>query len=385
MYYGRESGHYIPKERGKRYKTSSMLLAVVLASLISGVMGALTVYNIFLEYIENVELRPSVTIQSVERRQHSNIPEAEAVAAILSIEDAAEIALKSVVEVSTESKAENMIFGSYVTSGAGSGVIIATDGYIVTNDHVVSGCEKIVVRLSDGTYYEARLVASDVQTDLAILKIDAVNLPAALFADSSDLRVGQRTLAIGNPLGNLGGTVTEGIISAKDREIVLGGEKMRLLQTSAAINPGNSGGGLFDLEGSLIGIVTAKPSGEESEGLGFAIASNMVKEVAASLIHNGYVTGRAGIGVMAVEVSSWTDRIKHNVPENGVYITSAEEGSGFSAGDRIIAADGDYISDMDSLRSVINRHSVGDILDFRVKRGDEIVTVQAALSERRGD
>lgn len=184
----------------------------------------------------------------------------------------------SVVEITTMIPASASPEG-IPQQGVGSGVIVSSDGYILTNDHVIADSTPINVTLHNGLSYVARLVGTDPQTDIAVIKIEASSLSAATLGDSSTLRVGDRVIAIGNPLGTLGGTVTEGIISATDREVVVGGYTMKLLQTSAAVNPGNSGGGLFNMGGQLIGIVNSKSSGEDIEGLGFAVPINTVKQV----------------------------------------------------------------------------------------------------------
>ncbi|WP_286172701.1 trypsin-like peptidase domain-containing protein [Acetanaerobacterium sp. MSJ-12] len=174
-----------------------------------------------------------------------------------------------------------------VATGAGSGVILTADGYIATNNHVISGASKITVTLSDGTQYPATLVGTDAQNDLAVIKIEASGLQAAVLGSSSSLQVGDLAVAIGNPLGELGGTVTDGIISALDRNITVDGETMTLLQISAAVNPGNSGGGLFDKNGELVGIVNAKSSGTGIEGLGFAIPIDTAKPILEKLMAGG--------------------------------------------------------------------------------------------------
>lgn len=200
-----------------------------------------------------------------------------------SIVDVVETAWDSVVEISTETVYSSRR-GSYTAAGAGSGVIISDDGYIVTNNHVIEGVSSIFVTTTDGTEYEAELIMTDEENDVALLKIEATDLTYALFGDSDQLQVGELAVAIGNPLGSLGGTVTEGIISATDREITIDGVTMTLLQTSAAINQGNSGGGLFNANGELIGIVNAKSSGLAIEGLGFAIPINAVKEIISEIV-----------------------------------------------------------------------------------------------------
>ena len=177
----------------------------------------------------------------------------------------------SVVEISTETLVQSGRVGQYITSGAGSGVIVSSEGFIVTNHHVIDGADTIIVRLTDGTKYQATLIGSDEQTDVAVLWIDAADreLAVAPLGASFDLVVGEDIIAIGNPLGSLGGTVTEGIVSATARTITVDHVDMTLLQISAPINPGNSGGGLFNMAGELVGIVNAKYSSEEIEGLSF--------------------------------------------------------------------------------------------------------------------
>jgi serine protease Do len=205
----------------------------------------------------------------------------------LTIPEIVALTADSVVEIYTETVVNDGRFGQYVTEGAGSGVIFSSDGYIVTNNHVIDGAQKITVRLRNGDEYEATLIGSDSKTDLAVLKIKETGLQSVVFGDSDKLVVGELVVAIGNPLGKLGGTVTEGIISALSREVSVDGKMMNLLQISAAVNPGNSGGGLFNSYGELIGIVNAKSSGSGIEGLGFAIPVNIVKAVIEDLIKLG--------------------------------------------------------------------------------------------------
>lgn len=194
--------------------------------------------------------------------------------------------------ISTESVSTDSWANQYVTEGAGSGVVYSEDGYILTNNHVIEGASNITVSMHDGTEYDATLVATDSQSDIAVLKIDATGLTPVTFGDSDSLSVGDLAVVIGNPLGTLAGTATDGIVSGLEREITLNGKNMTLMQISASVNPGNSGGGVFDQYGNLIGLVVAKSSGSDVEGLGFAIPSNTVASVAESLISNGYVTGR---------------------------------------------------------------------------------------------
>jgi serine protease Do len=207
----------------------------------------------------------------------------------LSVAEIAAIASPGVVEIRTTGTV--VVRGrSYAVEGAGSGVILTADGYIVTNHHVVDGAETIKVKLIDGTSYDAVLVDSVATMDIAVLKIEASELPFSTLGASANLVVGDTAVAIGNPLGELGGTVTQGIISSLDRQIDLDGNTMYLLQTDASINPGNSGGGLFNARGQLIGIVVAKSSGSGLEGLGFAIPIDHVKTLIENMISGGKAT-----------------------------------------------------------------------------------------------
>ena len=230
----------------------------------------------------------------------------------------------SVVEITTETVQTGTMLQQYISSGAGSGVIVTEDGYIITNHHVIENATSITVTLHNGESYPATLVGLDNQLDVALLKIEASGLTPASIGTSSDLLVGQTVVAIGNPLGQLGGTVTQGILSAKDRNITLDGETMTLLQTDAAVNPGNSGGGLFDAQGNLIGLVVAKSSGDDVEGLGFAIPIDNVVEVLDDLKEYGYVTGRVSLGVTLIDINTDQMAWMYRVSEMGTYIYSID-------------------------------------------------------------
>ena len=302
------------------------------------------------------------------------------------VSEVAALVSSSVVEITTEQVATNTFFSNYVTTGAGSGVIFTNDGYIVTNNHVIEDANAIEVTLNSGESYTAELIATDSKTDLAVIKIDASNLNPAILGDSDALIVGEDAIAIGNPLGELGGTVTNGIISALDREVTVEGQKMNLLQTNAAINPGNSGGGLFNNKGELIGIVSAKSSGTNIEGLGFAIPVNDVKEVVVELIENGYVSGRPALGVSVLDINSIQMAMQYGVTQYGVYIVEVQEGSaaekaGLRSGDMFIAMDNLVIESFDDLSSALDSHSVGDKVVFQIKREGRIQEIEVTLQE----
>ena len=288
----------------------------------------------------------------------------------------------SVVEITTETKQTSFFTGQYVTQGAGSGVVLTADGYIVTNNHVIENASTVIVRTQDGEEYIATLVGTDKQTDLAVIRIEAEGLNPITFADSDAIEVGQLAVAIGNPLGELGGTVTNGIISAKDREITISNESMTLLQTSAAVNPGNSGGGLFDENGNLVGVINAKSAGGDIEGLGFAIPANRVREVTDDLIGSGYVTGRPQFGITVVEVNNIQKAMELGVNEPGVYIVESMPDNGFKIGDRIVSIDSWEIRISSELTDILKTHSVGDQLRVIVKREGREVAFDITLKEK---
>lgn len=302
----------------------------------------------------------------------------------LSISEIAELAADSVVEISTETVTRSTRMRQYISEGAGSGVIISKDGYIVTNNHVIDGATKITVITHDQKSYSAKLIGKDSKTDLAVLKIQASDLQPAVYGDSSKLVVGELSVAIGNPLGQLGGTVTEGIISALNRDINIDGETMNLLQTSAALNPGNSGGGLFNEYGELVGIVNAKSSGSGIEGIGFAIPINTVTGIANDIIKYGYVKGRIDTGLTLLDIADTQTALMYRVQSKGLYVLKVNDStSKFKSGDRIITVDGTSISTSGELNQLIDKHKVGDTLKVVVSRGNNNVQLDLTLKQAK--
>lgn len=302
----------------------------------------------------------------------------------------------SVVEIKTESVSADAWMQQYVTEGAGSGVVMTADGYIMTNNHVIDGASKITVTTSDDKEYEAKLVGTDSITDIAVLKISAKNLTPATYGNSDQLAVGDMAVAIGNPLGELGGTVSAGIISALDRELAIDGKTMTLLQTDASINPGNSGGGLFNGDGQLIGIVVAKSSGSNVEGLGFAIPINKAADVAQQLMDKGYVSDQPSTGMSYAESSQRNGAAQFfgNSQDSqsqsssaAVYIqeitgTNAKK-AGFQSGDLVYAVDGTRITSFNTLSSIVTSHKVGDKLTYTIVRGNQTKEIKLTLEEKK--
>ena len=287
--------------------------------------------------------------------------------------------------------------GTQQTTGSGSGIVLTADGYIVTCKHVVDGAETVTVILNDDTEHEAQVIGSDSRNDLAVLKIDAAGLTPATLGDSDMLTVGEDVIAIGNPLGELRGTSTSGIISALDRDVTVENMDMTLLQTDAAISPGNSGGGLFNASGSLIGIVNAKANSSGSEGLGFAIPVNSVKQIISDLMVHGYVRGRAYLGV-------YTQNVTLSSGQNGwgsggyfggifgdsgtacvqvarIVENSAAAEAGLQVGDLIRKVDEQEITSNAVLSSIIAEYDAGDSATLTVQRGDEELTVSVTFGE----
>ncbi|MBR1482523.1 MAG: trypsin-like peptidase domain-containing protein [Ruminococcus sp.] len=293
----------------------------------------------------------------------------------------------SVVEIATEGITTGSFARQYVTQGAGSGVIISADGYIVTNHHVIDGANTITVTLRDGnTTYDATLIGSDEDNDIALIKISAEGLSPATFGDSASLAVGDYVVAIGNPLGTLGGTVTDGIISALAREVTIEDKNMTLLQTNAQISPGNSGGGLFNANGELVGIVNAKDSATEVEGIAFAIPVNNVIDIIKDLQNYGYVTGKIDMGMEFVDINSNDTAFYYGVNELGCYVLSVNSGSnaesaGFKRGDLIVSVNGTNVSTQADISKALENNKVGDEVTLTVKRNGQTQDIKLTLAE----
>lgn len=293
----------------------------------------------------------------------------------------------SVVEIATESVVTGSFARQYIQQGAGSGVIISEDGYIITNYHVIEGANSVTVTLRDGnTTYTAAIIGSDSDNDIALLKIDAEKLSPATFGDSSTLAVGDYVVAIGNPLGELGGTVTDGIISALAREVTIENKNMTLLQTNAQISPGNSGGGLFNSKGELVGIVNAKDSATEVEGIGFAIPVNNVLDIINDLKSYGYVTGKIELGMELTDITSNESAFYYGVNQKGCYVLSVTKGSnaenaGFRTGDIVTKVNDTNVSTSADVEKALEDAKVGDTAEFTVYRNGRSVNLSLELEE----
>ena len=299
----------------------------------------------------------------------------------MSTVDVVESVSASVVEVSTLTTSN---YGQYVSGGAGSGVIIAQGGgyaYIVTNYHVVGGSDYIAVRLTDKSEYEAVYIDGDEYNDIAVIRIEETKaLCVAKIGSSDALRVGEGVVAIGNPLGELGGTVTDGIVSALDREINISGVKMTLLQTNAAVNPGNSGGGLFNMAGRLVGIVNAKHQESGIEGLGFAIPIDKVYGDILEIIEDGYIHGRVTIGIEAIYLDRISAAYYFRTSKEGVYIISSDN-EDFKVGDRIVEINSTAIKSEEEYVAAVKELEIGSSATVKIVRNNQTSDVTVEVKE----
>ncbi len=280
-------------------------------------------------------------------------------------------------------------FGSSASQSSGSGVVISSDGYVLTCNHVVESATSVQVTLNSGEVYDAALVGSDAASDLAVLKISPEKaLSYVEQGCSGDLVVGERVVAIGNPLGTLGGTVTDGIVSATERSVQMSdGSDMTLIQTNAAINSGNSGGGLFNLKGQLIGIVNAKYSASGVEGLAFAIPIDSAYPVQKDLIQYGYVRGVVDDGLTMVEVTAADLYYYRNyyysygITEPGIYITGSAYSNEIQSLDRLIAVGETAIETEADFDAALAEKQVGDTVTLTLLRNGKTVKVELTLEE----
>ena len=366
-----------PKKPASKGFVAAMLVVSMISSAALGFGGAYLANNL------KTTSNGAININRVEASNTSSSGSAGAGATSEIVKKTAD----SVVEIATEGVKTGSFAQQYVVKGAGSGVIISDDGYIITNHHVIEDANNVTVTLRDGQKsYTAAVIGSDEENDIALLKIDATGLSAATFGDSSSLAVGDYVVAIGNPLGQLGGTVTDGIISALTRDVTIEGKNMTLLQTNAQISPGNSGGGLFNSNGELIGIVNAKDSATEVEGIAFAIPINKVLDIINDLKSYGYVTGKIDLGMQLTDISSNDTAFYYGLQKTGCYVLSVTRGSnaeqaGFRTGDLITKVNGTEVSSTTAVNKALESFKVGDSVKFTVYRSGSEKELTLKLAE----
>ena len=405
----------------KKEKVKASFSKSVLIPFLCGALGTVTVIGIcfgipeikekiipssaLLESKEQNELKSPIEIEKKEENNNSNT---NTNLNSISYSDYSETGisvankvLPSIVGIKVEYPVNSIFYrnigSSNTTSAEGSGIIISEDGYILTNNHIVNSssssyfyelgkASKVTVYLyNDSTEYEAKIIGTDEQTDLAVIKIEKNGLTAAELGDSDTVQVGEFSMAIGNPLG-MQSSVTAGMISAVNREVTdSDGKTYKLIQTDTAINSGNSGGALVNSKGQVIGVNTLKLSGTGIEGMGFAIPINNTKDIYTQLIQYSKVK-RPYIGIRGIDLTE--ELAKANNLVIGVYVQSVED---FSAaqkadirnGDVIIEADGQKITSMNELNEIKNKHQVGEELKLKVNRNGEEKEITVILAEQK--
>ena len=384
----REPAHAVPtgpthsKPKEKKYVTKGALVACMIATMIvSSVLGAVIAGA----------LGRTGTIDGRQSRNDSELSQldlGDATGSELTVAQIVDKNENAVVEIVVSGTAQNMWGQMQLVQGAGSGVIVSPDGYIATNYHVIQGANKVEVTLHSGETYSARIVGSDPSNDIAVIKIDAKDLTTVTIGDSSTVDVGDLAVAIGNPLGQLGGTATTGIISALDRTLDVEGTTLTLLQTDAAINGGNSGGGLFNSKGELIGIVESKASAVGVEGLAFALPINNVSGIINDMIENGGSTqaeaGTPAVGIVISEVSEDNAQY-YGLESAGVYIAQVTgenaQKAGFQEMDRIVSFNGQQISSSNEFITLVRKCKVGDTVTIVVSRNGQEIEIKTVLEE----
>lgn len=375
--------HIKPKEKKeKKYVTKGALIAcMILTMILSSLLGA---------FISGAYFSKN-TSDGRTARQDSELSQldlGDATGSELTVAQIVDKNEDAVVEILMSGTAQNMWGQMQLVQGAGSGVIMTEDGYIATNTHVIQGASKVEVTLHNGESYPARIIGSDPANDIAVIKIDATGLTTATVGDSSTVDVGDLAVAIGNPLGQLGGTATTGIISALDRTLDVEGTTLTLMQTDAAINGGNSGGGLFNNKGELIGIVESKASAIGVEGLAFALPINNVSPIINDFIKNGGNVQAAeatpAVGVVISDVSEENAQY-YGLESAGVYIAQVTGANAIQAGfqpeDRIVSFNGKTITNSNDFITLVRQCKVGDTVTIVVSRKGQELEIKTVLEE----
>ena len=374
------------KKQGFFKSTAAKVIAIVLACAIIGTgcgFGGAALYR-------------SSTRQTVTLQQSDRAPVTVSVKQVdgqTKMEPAEVYAstVNSVVSINTTATAGTNIFGQTVeTASAGSGFIISSDGYIVTNYHVVKGATSVKVTLYSGDTYDATVIGGDSDYDVAVIKINAGGLPAVTLGNSADVNVGDTVLAIGNPLGELTFSMSQGIVSCCDRAINVDGTPFNMIQVDASINPGNSGGPLVNLYGEVVGIVSAKYSSYSNttvEGLGFAIPISDVRAIITDIIENGQVTGKA---YLAIKAGTMTEQMaaQYDIDiTEGVFVYSTESGgagekAGLQLGDVITKLNDTAITSMTDLTMAKKSYKAGDTVTLTVYRSGEYITLDLTFDQQ---
>ena len=416
-YQSQNSGYEPPKAPEKRKKKKSHVGAIIAIAIVCVIVGALVGGSVMYLVGNNQnaeEAMPPIEESTLEigGEAAASTDEEDTAFNSTTIEittnsestdmtpkDVYENYVNAVVAISNEGTATNIFGQVSATASSGSGMIISADGYILTNNHVVEGAEKLTVTMTNGEEYEATLIGADSDNDVALIKIEGTDFPTVSIGDSDNIQVGNQVCAIGNPLGELTNTLTVGYVSALDREINEDGIPINMFQTDCAINSGNSGGPIFDMNGNVIGITTAKYSSSSSysasiEGIGFCIPINDAMSIVSDLLQYGYVKGRVSMGIMCQAISSTVTQY-YNLPA-GIYVSSVEPGSaaenaGIKEGDIICAIDGMEVVSVTELKVKLKDYKPGDTATLTVydnqthETSDVDITFDEMVSSSTGE
>ena len=376
-----------PKKQKKYVTRGGLIACMILTMLLSTFLG--TLLGTGLSRLNNFSNNPDDNRAERNDEKLSNLNLGDATGSELTVAEIVDMNEDAVVEIVVSGTTQGMWGQLQLTEGAGSGVIIREDGYIATNYHVIHGANKVQVTLHNGNAYPATIIGSDPANDVAVVKIDEKDLKAVTIGDSSTVDVGDLAVAIGNPLGQLGGSVTTGIISALDRTLSVEGTTLTLLQTDAAINGGNSGGGLFNSRGELIGIVESKASAVGVEGLGFALPINSVSQILNDIIESGgnvsgQTAGTPAVGIVISDVSEEQSQY-YGLSEPGVYIAQVTGQNAMQAGfqeqDRIVSFNGSKVENSSEFIALVRKCKVGDTVTIVVDRGGQEIEIKTVLEE----
>ena len=393
-----EDNNFVQKFDVNQKSNSKQIFSAILISFISAIIGGACALGIYLGIANNPkEETVDTSTSNINNNSYASSPNLSQVS-LSNYSDTAIYAAQKVLPSMVSIKVEYDVnyFGmTKATTGSGSGVIISEDGYILTNNHVISSADSssfyqvsdaksITVKIyGDETEYPAEIVGTDSQTDLAVLKIDKTGLQAAELGDSSSVQIGEFVLAIGNPY-NLDFSVTAGIISALNREMTVDSTTYKVIQADCALNSGYSGGALVNSKGQVIGITTLKLSGTGIEGVSFAIPINDTISIYKTLIEKGKIS-RPFVGVSGLDIDEAT-AIRNGLTK-GIYVDSVVSGSsaekaGIKSGDVIVSFDGKDISTMDELNEIKNTKNIGDNVEIKFYRKSELKTVTITLGEK---
>ena len=406
-----------PPKKKKKGTAIKVILIILLVLIVGSVLavGGYTIYNTYIPQIQQNGIasvfkapaketpaptaapvqEPAKAMETPEAEKEKPAPgaqEAKPSESVMSAADLYENNVESIVAITTSGTAVNY-WGYQIPTGAkGSGFIVSEDGYVLTNFHVVEDSSEIEVALHDGKTYKADIIGCDTANDIAVLKIDGSGFKAVTIGDSDTLKVGEVVYAIGNPLGDLTFSMTQGIVSALNRPVQLSSsQSMNLIQTDCAINSGNSGGALFNSKGEVVGITNAKYSSSGSSGeasidnIGFAIPINTVKNIVFSVIENGFVV-KPYIGVYCADIS---DDVKAATGiKNGVLVTETIEGcaaeqAGIMANDIILKVDGKEIDAFSTLSTIVSSHAPGDVVDVEIYRQGNYLSLKLTIGEQK--